>query len=215
MDSLAERSPQPPEVKSPAAGASDRSAPAESGDTERPEEELRLDGASPRKLRQIARQPGRSRPVLEAALPYIGVTDEGTNSGEQVEAWQARLGHGPGTEWCGHFASFSLDKAGALIPTLRTAWATNFAHKIPASIPADELRHAPPPGWLAVNDYESGGGHVDIVRDTTDWPRWIGTIGGNTSGPDCRTCGVFKGRRSMSPESRMSPEYFTPTICTL
>jgi len=201
MDSLSRRTPTAPEVRE------DSTPPA-------PTTGRDYGAATPEQRREWGREPGASQPVADSALTYVGVREQGDNAGPQIEAWQRRLGHGPGTEYCGHFASAQLDAAGAILPTVRSAWATDFAHKAPAAIRADNLRHAPPPGWLVVNDFERGGGHVDIVTDTTEWPRRIGVVGGNVSGPDCRTCGVFKGTRSMAPGAgKMSPEYFTPTIC--
>jgi hypothetical protein len=200
MDSLSRRAPTAPETRE------DFTTPA-------PATGRDYEAATPEQRREWGREPGAAQPVADSALTYVGIREQGDNAGPQVEEWQQRLGHGPGTEWCGHFASAMLDAAGARIPTVRSAWAVDFAYKAPAAVRAGDMRHAPPPGWLAVYDHERGGGHVDVVRDTSRWPRYVGTVGGNTSGPDCRTCGVFTASRSMAPGSRMTPDFFTPSIC--
>ena len=141
--------------------------------------------------------------TYKIAKNFIGVKEEGRNTGYQVNKFLASVRLKPGAEWCGAFVAYCLDSAKVSSLKVRSGLARKYVQK--NSIKADYVlrnKIVIPQGSLLIwRRGVSIFGHVGIVET---WKGKNGiTIEGNTTsgkkGIQYAGNGVYRRLRSIYP----------------
>ena len=124
-------------------------------------------------------------PHVDSAFSYVGVTDNGNNTGYWVELWQSNVNIPKGSPWCAAFVSTMLDLGKVKSPTIRSGLAKDFIarNSIPARRVFQGIIEVPAGSLVIWRKGETWKGHIGIIPFS--WRREKGqTIEGNTSSND-------------------------------
>lgn len=137
--------------------------------------------------------------VLDVAGRYVGVREQGSNRGMEVEKWLHAVGAKPGDSWCAAFVySMFLEAAESANPPMvnpcpRTAGALHLW----SLAPSWARFSGPSPGAIFVIDHGKGKGHVGFVEGVDPGGLDIYTIEGNTNDGGSREGdGVYRRKRA-------------------
>jgi len=152
---------------------------------------------------------------LDTAITFLGVQDDGTNRGPEVNRFLRSVSLPPGNPWCAAFVSYCLQSANVHSPTVRSGLARNYLTK--EAISAEkvlrtgmDLEAGTLIGWQRGNTIF---GHLGIVKE---WNGRCGTtIEGNTSAPNSGGSqfnggGVHTKERCIEPLAHFRITWFTP-----
>lgn len=101
----------------------------------------------------IAKLDPRRQAIVGRATACVGIREQGTNRGPDIDAWVERCGAPLGSPWCASFASWCISVAG--LPMTKQAGAQALGKSLPPT-------RAPLPGdimWFKTGPWQ---GHVGI-----------------------------------------------------
>lgn len=144
--------------------------------------------------------------LLDVARSYVGVREQGTNRGREVEMFQRAIGGADGEPWCMSFAQFCLQKAGAETKVDPKVFRSEHCLTVWNKSPKSQQLSKPEPGSLVIWRHgNSSSGHVGIVEKVHADGTFT-TIEGNTSsgsGVNREGDGVYRRKRDMNGAGSM------------
>lgn len=152
---------------------------------------------------------------LNIALSFLGTTDDGKNSGPEVDRFLRSVRLPTGNPWCAAFVSFCLEEASVTLPAVRSGLARHFLTR--EAMIAEHVKRTNTTlepgtivGWKRGNTQF---GHLGFVKE---WSGRCGkTIEGNTSQPghagsEFNGGGVWIKERCIEPLAHFRITWFTP-----
>jgi hypothetical protein len=144
--------------------------------------------------------------LLDVARSYVGVREQGTNRGREVEMFQRPIGGADGEPWCMSFAQFCIQKAGAETKVDPKVFRSEHCLTVWNKSPKSQQLSKPEPGSLVIWRHgNSSSGHVGIVEKVHPDGTFT-TIEGNTSsgsGINREGDGVYRRKRDMNGAGSM------------
>lgn len=123
--------------------------------------------------------------MLATALKYIGVHEQGRNSGPDIDRWLAAVKLSPGQAWCAAFVYGVFQEAAELAGVLNPCPRTGGSLRLVDLTPPEWRAPLPAPGDVFVLDHGQGLGHCGIVQAVSPGGA-VTTIEGNTNAAGSR-----------------------------